>query len=82
MGHECCEKMGDGFYDVVMVKMKSNWKYNLTVSFMETKPLTKEARKAADNLSCLHSDCFIINIEKLQVNESVLVVKLRKKKNI
>ena len=26
--------MGDDFYDVVMTKMKFNWKYNWTVSFM------------------------------------------------
>ena len=29
--------MGDDFYDVVMMKMKFNWKCNWKVSFMETK---------------------------------------------
>ena len=29
--------MGNEVYDVVTIKMKCNWKYNWTVSFMETK---------------------------------------------
>ena len=46
---------------------------------METKSLTKEARKAAENSTLLHSDSFKINIVKSQGNESVLVAQLRRK---
>ena len=46
---------------------------------MENKQLTKAAKKAADNSTCLHSDSFKINTGKSQGNESVLVAQLREK---
>ena len=60
--------MGNGFYDVLMMKMKFNFKSNLTVSFMETKTIVKESIKLKDNSTCLHSDSFGINIGKSQDN--------------
>ena len=53
--------------------MKSNWIYNWTVSFMETKTLAKLARKKAYNSTCLQPDNLKIHTGKLQGNESVLV---------
>ena len=41
--------LGNTFYDVVNMRMKFNWKYNWTVSFMETKILSKTAIKEAEN---------------------------------
>ena len=49
MGNDCYEWGGNEFYDVVMMKIKYNWMYNWTVSFMETKKLAKSARKTAEN---------------------------------
>ena len=39
---------------------------------METKKLSKPARKTADNSTCLHSDSFEINTGKSQGKKSVL----------
>ena len=44
---------------------------------METITLSQAARKAADNLPCLHSDIIKINTGKLQGNVSFLVSKIR-----
>ena len=34
--------MGDEFYDVVTIKIKSNWKSNWTISLMETQNYRKQ----------------------------------------
>ena len=36
MGNECYEWWGNEFYDVMTMKMKCNWKYDCTVSFIDT----------------------------------------------
>ena len=51
---------GNTLYDVVTMKMKCNWKYNWTVSFVETKKISKIGKKLGYNPTCLHSDSFKI----------------------
>ena len=46
--------MGNEVYDIVTMKMKCNWRYDLTVSFIETSKLAKLEIKAADNSTFLH----------------------------
>ena len=36
MGNECYELWGKEFYDIMTMKIRLNWKYNWTVSFMVT----------------------------------------------
>ena len=70
--------MVNGFYDVVTMKVKWNWKSKFSLLFMDKEKLAKWARTAANNSICLYSGSFELNTINLQGNKSVLVAQLRK----
>ena len=60
-------------------RLKSEKVYGTIQVLQKYLKLTKSARTAAENSTCLHSDSFEINTEKQKDNESVLISSTHRK---